>query len=58
MEFTIVSKLADPQSYGTERVSLEGVIFDDLTLADWKRAEIGEVDAPFTFANHNYLDMI
>lgn len=58
MEFTIVSKLADPQSYGTERVSLEGVTFDDLTLADWKRAEVGEVEAPFTFADHDYLDMI
>lgn len=58
MEFTIMSKLADPQSYGTERVSLEGVIFDDLTLADWKRMEIGEVECPFTFQSHDYLDMI
>lgn len=58
LEFTIVSKLADPQSYGTERVSVEGVVFDDLTLADWKRAEVGEVECPFTFTNYEYLDMI
>ncbi|EKX89276.1 phage tail tube protein [Peptostreptococcus anaerobius] len=58
MEFTIVSKLADPQSYGVERISLEGVIFDDLTLADWKRNEVGETEAPFTFAGYDPMDTI
>ena len=36
LRFTIISKLADPDAYGAERVSVSGVSFDDLTLADWE----------------------
>ena len=32
IRFTVISKLADPDSFGAERVSLTGVSFDDLTL--------------------------
>ena len=56
--FTIVSKLADPDSYGAERVAAYNVSFDDLTLADWQAATVGTVTAPFTFSRYEYLDMI
>lgn len=56
--FTIISKLADPDSYGTERVAIGNVSFDDLTLADWECAKVGEISAPFTFTSYNFLDQI
>lgn len=57
-EFTLVSKLEDPDSYGAERVALTGVQFDDLTLADWEAGVLGKIECPFTFQNHEFLDKI
>ena len=56
--FTIISKLDDPDAYGAERVSVTGVSFDDLTLADWEAAVNGKVEAPFTFTDFEYLDLV
>lgn len=56
--FTVVSKLADPDAYGAERIALKGVSFDDLTLADWEAAVNGRVEAPFTFTDYDFLDAI
>ena len=58
VRFTIISKLADPDSYGAERVVLKNAGFDDLTLADWEADTLGKVEAPFTFTNYEYLDTI
>lgn len=58
VRFTIISKLDDPDAYGAERVVANGVSFDDLTLADWEAGATGKVDAPFTFTDYDYLDMI
>ena len=58
VRFTIVSKLADPDSYGAERVSISNVSLDDLTIADWTAAQKGTVESPFTFTDYKYLDMI
>jgi len=59
IRFTIVSKLDDPDSYGAERVSISNVSFDDLTIADWETAKMGEVASPFTFAaSPKWLDKI
>ena len=57
-EFTVVTKLADPDSAGAERAALYGVMFTDLTLADWQRATAGKVTAPFTFTRFEMLDSI
>lgn len=54
----IISKLADPDSYGKERVALRGVSFDDLTLADWEVKTLGKVEAPFHFVDYEFYDMI
>lgn len=55
---TVISKLADPDSWGCERIKLEGVSFDDLTLFDWEAQSPGETEHPFTFESYEYLDEI
>ena len=57
-EGTIVSKLADPDSVGYERIAYYGVMFSDLTLADWQTATVGKITAPFTFTRYELLDAI
>jgi hypothetical protein len=56
--FTVISKLADPDAYGAERVVLKNVSFDDLTLADWEVAVNGKIEAPFTFTDYEFLDSV
>lgn len=56
--YTLVGKLADPDSYGSERVAAYNVSFDDLTLADWKSNTAGEITLPFTFTRTELLDAI
>lgn len=58
VRFTLISKLADPDSYGAERISLTGVQFDDLTLFDWEAGKPLETEAPFIFTDYEYLDQI
>ena len=58
VRFTVVSKLADPDAYGAERISISGVQFDDLTLFDWEAQTPGEVETPFIFTGYEYLDQI
>ncbi len=58
LRFTVISKLADPDAYGAERVVVENVSFDDLTLADWEVATNGKVEVPFTFTDYNFLDTV
>ncbi len=56
--FTIVSKLADPDAYGAERISFTRCAFDDTTLADWEAGVLGKIEAPFTFEDYEFLDVI
>ena len=56
--FLVVSKLADPDAYGAERVALSNVSFDDLTIADWEAAAKGTVECPFTFTTQKFLDIV
>lgn len=57
-EGKLVSRLADPASYGHERVELTGVTFDELTLIKWANKEIGEEELPFKFSGFRFLDKI
>lgn len=57
-EFTAISKLADPDAAGAERVVVKGVKFSSLTLADWSAGNIGEETYSFTFTDYDFLDMI
>lgn len=58
VRFLIISKLADPDALGTERIAVKGVSFDDITLADWEAGVIGKTEAPFTFSDFEYYDEI
>lgn len=55
---TIISKLADPDAWGAERIVLKDVTFDELTLADWEVKKNGEESIPFTFSGFDFLDLI
>ena len=57
-EITIVGKLADPGNGGSERISITGVSFDDLTLFDFEVGALGQTECPFTFDDYNFLDLI
>lgn len=56
--FTIISKLADPDAYGAERVVLKNCQFSTLTLADWASGQVGSITQNFTFTDWDYLDII
>lgn len=53
---TIISKLSDPDSIGTERIVIKDATFDSLILADWSAKKIGEESYNFTFTNFDVLD--
>ena len=57
-KFTIVSKLDDKDAYGAERVTVFGVSFDELILADWEAGVVAKTEHPFTFEDFKYLDLI
>lgn len=58
VRFTVITKLRDPDAYGTERIAIKNVSFDDLTLADWEAKNVGKVEMAFTFTDHEVLDSI
>lgn len=55
---TIISKLKDPDSLGCERVQLNNVVFDSISLANWAGKSLGEEDVSFTFSDWKMLDTI
>ena len=56
--FTIIGKLADPDSDGGERIAINNVSFDDLTLFDFEVGALGQTECPFTFTDWDVLDSI
>lgn len=54
----IITKLSDPDAYGTEKIKLTGVVFDEVTLADWEAKKNGEESIPFTFESFEILESI
>jgi hypothetical protein len=57
-EFTMISKVDDPSSLGSERVKLIGCVITEMTLADWEVKKNGEETIPFTFRDWELLDII
>ena len=53
---TIISNLDDPDNPRSQRIAVKGVIFDDLTLADWEAAKLGTIEAPFSAESYEILD--
>ena len=57
-DIVIVGKLADPGNGKSERISLGGVSFDDLTLFDFEVKTLGSVECPFTFTSYKVINSI
>ena len=57
-KFTLMGKLADPDSEGTERIVVKNVSFDDLTLMDFEVNALGGTECPFTATDWEILDSI
>ena len=55
---TIISKLADPDSSGIERIKLTGCTFDELNIINWEAKKLGEESMPFTFTGWEVMDTI
>lgn len=56
LRHTIISNLDDPDNPRNQRIAVKGVIFDDLTLADWEAAKLGTIEAPFSAESYEILD--
>ena len=56
--FTLIGKLADPNSNGAERIAIKNVSFDDLTLFDFEVGAVGQTECPFTFTDIECIDLI
>ena len=56
--FTLIGKLADPNSEGAERIAIKNVSFDDLTLFDFEVGSVGATECPFTFTDMETIDLI
>jgi hypothetical protein len=48
---TIKSTIEDPDVGARETITLKGVVFDDLTLINWKTKELIEEEYSFTFSD-------
>lgn len=48
-QFQIISKLADPESYGTERIRINKVKFTTSPLITWKTGEMVEEEWQFVY---------
>jgi|GEM_PF-87619 len=57
-DIKIVAALADPTGYGTERVALYDVHFDEITLNKFENRTVLEEEVPFTAGSFEFLDVI
>jgi hypothetical protein len=54
----LISKLADPESHGVERIRLKNVVFDKIPLANWESQTQVAEELAFTFQGFELLDPI
>lgn len=54
----IVSEVADPDAWGTERVALHNVMFDSVDLINFTVGKLGEESYSFTFEDYDLIDAI
>ena len=57
-DIMIVGALADPAAIGAERIQLDEVTLDELTLLKFELKTVGEEEVPFKFASYTPLDLI
>lgn len=56
LRHTMITNLDDPDNPSNQRIALKDISFDDLTLADWEAARLGQIEAPFTFEDWEVID--
>lgn len=56
--FKIISKLADPDAFGAERVALYKCKIDSVTLMDWANGKLTEESYNFTFEKWELMEYI
>ena len=58
-KYSLVSKLADPEAHGYERIRLINVKFSKVVLANWKNeGQIVTEEIPFNFTGFELIDEI
>lgn len=57
-EVNIVGKLADPDAFGSERVAIKEVTFNEFVLMQFAQKTIGTEELPFSFADYDPIDLI
>ena len=57
-EFTITTKLADPDAYGTERVSVSDATFNEFLLAKVEQRALLTEELGFEFADFDIIEEI
>ena len=56
VRFTLRSELDDPDAYGAERVEIQNVSFDEVTLVNWQKGTKTTETYPFTFSAWTLID--
>ncbi|WP_128895033.1 phage tail tube protein [Longirhabdus pacifica] len=54
----LILALKDPESFGSYRVRLKGVQFDNIPLINYEVGSIVEEELPFTFTGYELIDTI
>lgn len=57
-DIKIVVQLDDPSAYGSERIEIIEVNFDELNVGSFETGAVTMEEIPFTFAEINYIDSI
>lgn len=57
-DITLVGKLADPDAFGSERVSLTDVTFNEFTLLAFEQKSLATEELPFNFADYDMIEAI
>ena len=57
-DIKFVASVNDPNFDGSERIEVEGVTFDEITLLQFENAQIGEESVPFKAVTYNYIDTL
>lgn len=57
-DISIVGKLADPDAFGSERVALYNVTFNEFTLLKFEQKTLMTEELPFNFSGYEMIDII
>lgn len=57
-DISIVGKLADPDAFGSERIALNDITFNEFTLMAFTQKELATEELPFNFADYELIDLI